>query len=513
MRKLLLIIAVLSSAALAAAGCGSEDQAAAGASELAPAGSVLYAEATLDPEGDQRKAIDAILSKFPGGGQAGEKLKEAIDKALREEGGKLSYAKDIEPWLGDEAAFFGSAMSQGGDLEAYAVMVATEDEDASMDALKKTADGAITTKTYRDVDYIKDQASDTNSAAAFDGYLVLGTEQGVKAAIDASKGDGKLSDDEDYKKAIEDAADDRLGLIYVNTPELMKAAGQGAAALPESFKRFFEHPFVGTVDADEDGVLFEATIPEEIGKAFGFLGQGSDLLNDMPADSWLALAQTDLGKLLDFYVDALGPAVGGRDTIAQQLRAATGLDLDRDVIDWMGDFGVFVRGKSLAELGGALVVETKDEAASGRLIEAVARLARRETAGSGAAVTPLQAPGGGEGYTFKGPGIPQPVHLFQKDGRVVAAIGDTAARDAVDPSQKLGDSPDFAATRDSLGGDYDVSFYLLMQPIFDLVDSTEAASDADWQEAKPYLEPLSALVGGTSGDGDKIKSAAKLIVK
>ena len=41
-----------------------------------------------------------------------------------------------------------------------------------------------------------------------------------------------------------------------------------------------------------------------------------------------------------------------------------------------------------------------------------------------------------------------------------------------------------------------------MQPILDLVDSTGAASDADWQEAKPYLEPLSALVAGTSGEGD-----------
>ena len=35
---------------------------------------------------------------------------------------------------------------------------------------------------------------------------------------------------------------------------------------------------------------------------------------------------------------------GGRDAIEQQLKAATGLDLQEDVIAWMGDFGVFVRG-------------------------------------------------------------------------------------------------------------------------------------------------------------------------
>ena len=63
------------------------------------------------------------------------------------------------------------------------------------------------------------------------------------------------------------------------------------------------------------------------------------------------------------------------------------------------------------------------------------------------------------------------------------------------PGEKLGDDAGLQATRDSLG-DYDVSFYVLMQPIFDLVESTGAASDADWQKAKPYLEPLSALVAG-----------------
>ena len=69
MRKLLLTLVVVSTAALVAIGCGKQDQAASGASELVPAGSVIYGEATLKPEGDQKEAIDTILSKFPGGGR------------------------------------------------------------------------------------------------------------------------------------------------------------------------------------------------------------------------------------------------------------------------------------------------------------------------------------------------------------------------------------------------------------------------------------------------------------
>jgi hypothetical protein len=512
MRKLLLTIAVLSVTALPVAGCGGDEEAASGAAELAPAGAAFYGEFTIKPEGDQKRAVETILSKFPGGGQAGDKLKELIEKSLQESDSGLSFEDDIEPWLGDEAGFFVSGLDPSAGFKATAVLVATEDEDQALKALEKSAEGDLTRKSYNDVDYIMDESGgDSNSAAVFDGFVVLGNEPGVKAAIDASKGDSKLSDDDGFKNALDGASDDRLGLFYLNSPELTKTLQQQGAPLPESFKRFLEEPFVATLDADDDGVLFEANIPEEIGKAFAFMGQGSELLADMPADSWLAMGQTDFGKLLDFYVDAFAGAAGGRDAIEQQFLAATGLDLQKDVIGWMGDFGVFVRGTSVSELDGALVIETSDEAASKRFIDALERLARTQGQGD-VQIGPLSAPGGGEGFTAQGNGLPKPIHVFQRGGRVVFAYGDGAARDAVDARDKLGDSPEFTSTRDSLG-DYDVSLYVLMQPILALAESAGAGAEADYQQAKPYLEAITALVAGTSGDGDDLKSALKVVVK
>jgi Protein of unknown function (DUF3352) len=509
MRKLLLTIAVLSMPVLAAAGCGGDEQAASSAAELVPAGAVVYGEATLDPEGDQKEAIDNVLSKFPGGGGAGDKLKELIEKGFREGDVPVSFKKDIEPWLGDEAAAFAAGPAEAGQFKTAAAVVATDDEDAAFEALQKVDQGKAKKTTYRDVDFL-DEPGD-GAGATVDGFLVLGTEAGVKAAIDASKDGSNLSDDDDYTKAIEDASDDRLALLYVNTPELAKNIQGSGVALPESFDKFFKEPVVATVDADDDGVLIESTIPEQLAKTFAFFGKGSDLLTELPGDSWLALGQTDFGKLLDFYVDAFAGVAGGRDQIEQQFKAATGLEF-QDVIAWMGDFGIFARGTSLSELDGALVVETSDEAASARFLAALERLAKTQADNPGDSVGPLTAPGGGKGFTLQSPDIPKPIHAFVKSGRVVIAYGDAAATDAVDPSDKLGDSADFTSTRDSLG-DYDVSFYVLMAPILDLVDSTDSGTDADWQKAKPYLEPLSALVGGTSGDGDDLKSAVKLIVK
>src|SRR5215208_1428458 len=96
MRKLILTLAVISIAAPVAMGCGKEDEAVSGAAELAPAGTVMYGEATLKPEGDQKEAIDAILAKFPGGGQAGDKLKDLIEK---ESDAPINFKEDIQPWL------------------------------------------------------------------------------------------------------------------------------------------------------------------------------------------------------------------------------------------------------------------------------------------------------------------------------------------------------------------------------------------------------------------------------
>jgi hypothetical protein len=507
MRKLILLLVVVSIAAFVAVGCGKEE-AASGASSLAPATSVVYGEVTLKPEGDQKAAVDAIVSKFPGQGSAGDRLKELIDKALKDSRAGISYQDDVEPWLGDEAAFFVT----GKNMEQNALLVAADDEDKARQALEKSAEGKVTKKTYRDVEYLTDEADETNTGAVFDGFLVVGTEAGVKAAIDTSKDGSTLADSDDYGNATDDVSDDRLGLVYINSPQLLKDNTNAAAGVPDNFKRVFEKPTVVTVDADKDGVAFEGSLPQATVDTLPFLGQGSELITQLPADSWLAMAQPDFDKTLDFFIESAAGFAGGRDVVERQFKAATGLDLQKDVLDWMGDFGVFVRGTSLSDLDGALIIETSDEAASGRLIAALRKLAESQADNPGDRVGPLTAPGGGDGFTLVSRSFPKPLHLFQREGRVVLAYGDGAAADAVKARQPLGDSAPYSQAADSLG-DYDVSFYLAVAPILQLAEASGAEADADWQKAKPYLEPLSALVGGTSGDGDGLRSAFKLIVK
>ncbi|HZG49035.1 MAG TPA: DUF3352 domain-containing protein [Thermoleophilaceae bacterium] len=508
MRHLILTFTALSICAVGLLGCGDE-QSASSATALVPAGSVFYGEATLEPEGDQRRAIDALASKLPGEGGAGERLQALIEKGLEESDAPISFEDDVEPWLGAEAAFFAAGELDGGELESTAVLVATDDEDAARDTLEKSFEGEPQARTYKDVEYLRDGEG---AGAVLDGFLVVGSEGGLKAAIDTADGGAALSEDDAYSRALDEAEEDRVAHLYVNSPELYELARRGAAGLPlgGSLKKFFEEPYVATLDVDDDGVSFEAAIPESFAKAVPFFSPGSELVSELPADSWLALAQPDLGKTLDSYVTAFGDILGGREALDQQFRAFTGLDLQEDVLAWMGDFGIFVRGTSLAELDGALVVETSDPAASGRLIARLRALASSQD-DSGTSVGPLSAPGGGDGFTVRDSGASQPIHLFQRNERFVIAYGDRAAADAISPAKTLGDSADYGAASESLAG-YDVSFYLAVEPILQLAESAGAASDEGWQEAKPYLEPLRAMVGGTKGEGDDLRSAFKLIV-
>jgi hypothetical protein len=510
MPRLLLTLIALTASIAVAAGCGNDSSSSSGAASVAPAGSVVYGEATLRPEGGQKAAIEDLVAKFPGEGSAGDRIQRLMEQLFTEAETPLSYKEDVEPWLGDEAAFYISSLRPDGEDPDAAALVATEDEDATVDAIEKASDARKTEYEGYDV-YVYDDGEE--AAAVVDGWLALGTPGAVEAAIDTVEGGDSVEDEERYRETLEDAPEDRLGFMYVDMPGIFEQLQRMPDAPPLGpFQQIFEDPILVTADADSTGVLFEATIPESLTAAFPFVGQGSGTAGDVPGDSWLALAQPNLGHTIEGYVDLAAGTLGGRDVIEEQLRSSTGLDLQEDVISWMGDWSLFVRGTSVDDLDGAMVVETSDEEASGRFIDGIARVAR-QSADPGMTIGPLDLPGGGEGVTVRSPDVPQPVHLFQRDGKVVAAYGDTAAQDALDPGETLAGTADFTQAEEALGGDYAVSFFLAFEPILALAEAEGAAADEDYQEAKPYLEPLGAVVGGARKDGDKLLTAFALTVK
>ena len=153
-------------AAVPAAGCGDSASSAAGNAAADPASSLpasapVYVEAQVRPAGDLKANVDAVAGKLLHTGDPGGKLVALIDRGLKDDGD--SYAKDIEPWLGQRAGLAVTGVGAGGHSADVVAAVASKDDEAAK-AFVASRKGA-TERTYRGVTY-RFQARDDLAAAA-----------------------------------------------------------------------------------------------------------------------------------------------------------------------------------------------------------------------------------------------------------------------------------------------------------------------------------------------------------
>jgi len=488
------------------AGCGSSAQTGS-PSDLVPKGVALFGEVVLDPQGDQESAVREIVGRFPGGDKAEEMLKAELSKSLKKEG--FDYAEEIEPVLGDRAAFFATSVSQN-DADAAAV-IAVEDEDKARDVLETALrkDGKPREKSYEGTDYLL-LAEEKLAAAVLEGNAVIGTEGGLKDAVDASGAEETVADDERVDQALQRLPEEPLASFYLDGRKLVSAFGP-AAALAGPFLKVLDEPFAFALAAEPDAVVVDSTFPPALTALAAplFFGSGTDAVGDLPADAWYATGQPELGETIKGLITQFAGLAGGEQQIQQQVRAATGLDLDRDILDWMGDFGGFASGTSLSGLGAGLVIESSAPDTSRRTLGRLRRLLQRE-ADPGTKVADLTLKGGGDGFSVTAPDLPAPIHVVQRGERVAAALGDDSANALLEPSDTLSDDDDFKAATDRLGEGFEPANYLELAPILRLAESEGAGSDEEYLKAKPYLEVFSRLIAGTSRDGDAVISRTRV---
>ena len=348
-----------------AAGCASSRSGTTGSDDpaaLVPASAPLYAEATLPASGKVRNHAEAALRK-------------------------VLHTNDVDTWLGDEAGAAVTSLRAKHDAD-YVVVIASKDDAKAADALGH-APGANVTRSYKGVDYRFNRQAGTAAAVLAD-HVVLGTENGVRSSIDASKGDSLASTD-GLRAVRAKVASDRVGLFYADTRALVQAIAQGASnpqigLLLQAASAAAPKAVGGALQAlpgqlRVDAVSIGTPTPATAGRS------GAGALAALPADSWLGLGVADLGQTLDGVVDTVAKTSGlsaiGVNAALGQFRQQTGLDLRRDVLSWMGDAGLYVAGTTPHDLRGALVVKTSDPAATKRAVAALAELAGRSASATG----------------------------------------------------------------------------------------------------------------------------------
>ena len=498
--------------ALVLAGCGAAGGAAdADPATAVPAGASIYLEGVVRPEGDQREDVLDAARKVLRTDAPEAKIHELLDKALAESDTKTTYKDDIAPWLGEKAGVWVAGVNRKE--PGYVVVIAAKDTEkaqAAIDKGVKSDGGKVTERSYSGVDY---QVDDEGVAAGIVGdFFTVGTEAEFKRTVKAQDGDS-LAEAKRYESAIDGLEDERIGTFYVDLKpfieQALKSDPQAAGQL-EQFRSIFPidklEPLSGALLADEDRIAFD-TLTRGKGvdalKTFGPLtGTGSTpLLGELPGDAWVALGAADVGPSVKSIFTKVAGAFGGA-AATQQLQSQYGIDLERDVFSWIGDMAVFARNTTKADIDGALVIEATNP---GNMQSAFGKLVGLLQSQGGQKVTPIKVKGAELAFRTGSTDLGKPAVIARSDDRVVVAVGESAAAEALAPAQKLADGELFKEAKDILDDDLEPAFLLSMPDLVAAIESMGEA-DADFAKAKPYLDAFSLIVSGGTFKDDEVRS-------
>lgn len=437
--------------------------------EALPAGTLAYASVDLDPSGAQKIEAVRTLNKFPAikdelGLDATDDLRRRIFEEAFDDCDAVSYADDVEPWLG--TSFAVAAVEAGEEQPSPVVVMDLSDPGAAEDGLAALAG-----------------CDDDGGGWSVAGdWAVVAETDAIAQQVTDDAAEGTLADDGDYQEWMDLAGDPGVVSMYASpdaggvlSQMTGPGIGMGGTQMPEEMtQRFEDFPgaagavrfddgsleleFVGgntdnpVLDGDAEGVEVLTSLPEDTAVAFGLVF----------ADGWGQ-------KVLDQLSSLAGGGEMSPEDLLAQAEQMSGLSLPEDVETLFGD--------SMAiALGGDFSLEDLANSADGSDVPVGIKV-QGDAAG-------IQDTLG----TITGRLGPQAEQLLGND-----AEGDTVA---------VGPSPDYRATLLGEGGLGDAEAFQSVVPEADRASMVLFANfQGDWlsslvqgdQEVQDNLEPLGAL--------------------
>lgn len=498
---------VVGAALLALPACGGKTDETTRAAGITPATAVAFLSVNLDPSIEQKRNLLSLARRFPDApDEVRGEFEDARDGLLAEmlADTGLDFERDVKPWLGNEVAVAVLPGPADGDEPLFVALVESDDDDKAKAALDKAARDEGFEGSYRIIDDFA-----VISAAEDD--------EGEKAALDqiaaqAGKDDGGLAEAEAFTDVVDELAGDRLVLGWMNFKRLEELMGgaAGAGGLIEPFTR---------AAANADGVAFDLHVEKAAivlqgvaaAKAEGN-GEQPELTRSLPAATLAALTLFNVRAGAAQALEGLAQFAGD---FLYGFEDQTGLDLEDDLLSWMGGemvvaVGPVREGGSFPDL--ALVVEPTDKAraeqAIGKIRAALSdqgfELDEREVGGTPAYVVPQPM--------FEG--VQPAMGLFED--RFILATSPQYVEELVDASgAKLADTDAYVnVLADGSGENTTMQLVVLIDPIREAIERfvlTDPGDRADYEaEVKPNLEPLSAFGIVARQDGDFGKVTVKL---
>ncbi len=499
-RRVLALTASFGALALGAAACGSSGDTDADPAQAVPSSAPIYAQVTIKPDGDLQANTESVLNKLG----CRPIRRPTSRKFLKDSANDPAAVDDVKAWIGSRAGVFVTSFT--GDPDA-AVVAATTDADKAKASIEK--DGGKK-GSYKDVDYWFDK-SGSSVAGVVDDYAVSGTERAFRTVVDTVTDDNvdTIADNGDYQaglKAI--GTGDALATAYVSTEGVLNALGRSggipAAQLGQIRQQLSQVGGKTTVmklaPTSDSIVLDVATLGLKEGSSTS--GAATTALTGLPGDAWLGVGLPHIGdslrQALQQGMQAASSAGQNLDGQLQGIQQALGIDLDKDLLSWMGDGGVFASGTAITDIGGALVVQTTDADKAKAAVRKLSTLIPQIVDGVKARpVTGIA--GADQAVEFRTDSFPFPIVAAVGNDRFVLGIG-KAVSQALSPSTTLADNPGFKSATQALG-DVKPAFFFDVGAVSSLLQGVVPTDDPSTRQVLTALQKVDTVAAGTSRDG------------
>jgi hypothetical protein len=500
-------------AALAIAGCGGGGASSSDLAGFAAPGSLVFVEGKLQPAGELKSNADSIASKVAGVESLGGLIVEKLEEKVRNEGEPFDYAKEVEPWLGEEGAVSFRSADPKGNLSEAILVLATTDPAATREFIDSQAEESkrpYADGSYKGVEY-KVGGKEDNAIGVVEDFLVVAEdEKTFKAAVDAWQGES-LADEARFQDAISAASDGSLADVYLDLGGLAEASKGELGQATEFFQSAGVDLSKATAVASiipESGQVEVALSSELSGTEPPPSGDASKLIGTLPGKAFAAVGFSEFNERLEESLDDLDKEGIPGQVAPNQLKStlqAMGIDVDK-LASSLEEAAIFARGSSRDSLEGAMVLTSASKEAA-RTVANLGVLLRNSGTPGVTAVTS----NGASGFSVHSEKLgKKPLVVVSKGSRVAVGYGLAPALAGLtsEGGETLSGKASYKSAVAALG-DTPISGFADGPAALELAEALVPRSKTGFWEAVPYLKKIEFIAMG-SGSNDET-ATAKLI--
>jgi hypothetical protein len=505
------------------------------AEELVPADALAYLHANLDPDTDQYEAAADLVAKLPTVG--GEVAARSLSLIPGPGGGAPDFDDDVRPWFGGEAAI--AVLAGPAVIPERVDLLEVEDQQAAADYAASLAVGQVLTTDYEGIEVSTDRKD--VATAQVNGFLVIGTEDGVEAVIATATGaDGadSLADDPTATEVRDELPDHRVAEAWVpadGATELIAGDSGTLGTLTPLVAPGSTRGVAASLSASGDGLelAVRSTLDperEESSPSFfaAFPPFEPDLTEELQAQTLAYLGigppEETVGELLT-QASAQAPGIAaGFEDLVDSLRQSGDVDIEGDLLESLGDQAAFTLEPAVAGAGTAVgagglpflqfVADGVDEDEARKALAAL-QGPLAEAAGGGDAV---QAPVFGEedvsGVDTNSLRVSPTVELTYAvfDGLVAIATDPAGVADLIDGGGGLDERRLYERATDDFPDEVSVIAYLDLGGLVAIGEQAGLAEDPLYATFAGDIRRLDALGFAVSTEDDVLASDLRLLV-